>query len=225
MWPGSALAHRPHDPARGVVHHYGRDELLRRLAHPFWFQSFAAVMGMDCHSSGITTSVVGEWKRGLAYSRRRSEHVACDAAGELRQIGFAQFGFAHGLPLCLGLEVHAARRCTSPTRQGGPCGPSCSPSGRKIGETPAGERAKARAPLPARGQGPLALRCKIVGGDGRPHSRRWRRYMCVRDRHRMAEPGVPAGERERVEPGPRVRGDARQSHEPDVASLCHSGKT
>src|SRR3712207_1961564 len=42
-----------------VVHHYGRDELLRRLAHPFWFQSFGAVMGMDWHSSRITTSVIG----------------------------------------------------------------------------------------------------------------------------------------------------------------------
>ena len=42
-----------------IVHHYGSDELLRRLAHPFWFQSFGAVMGMDWHSSGITTSVIG----------------------------------------------------------------------------------------------------------------------------------------------------------------------
>ncbi|MGA2793316.1 MAG: DUF763 domain-containing protein [Roseiarcus sp.] len=49
-----------------IVHQYGRDELLRRLAHPFWFQSFGAVMGMDWHSSGITTSVVGALKRGLA---------------------------------------------------------------------------------------------------------------------------------------------------------------
>ena len=49
-----------------VVHHYGRDEFLRRLAHPFWFQSFGAVMGMDWHSSGITTSVLGALKRGLA---------------------------------------------------------------------------------------------------------------------------------------------------------------
>jgi len=48
-----------------VVHHYGRDEVLRRLAHPFWFQSFGAVMGMDWHSSGITTSVLGALKRGL----------------------------------------------------------------------------------------------------------------------------------------------------------------
>jgi hypothetical protein len=49
-----------------IVHHYGRDEFLRRLAHPFWFQSFGAVMGMDWHSSGITTSVIGALKRGLS---------------------------------------------------------------------------------------------------------------------------------------------------------------
>jgi hypothetical protein len=43
----------------------GRDEFLQRLSHPFWFQSFGAVMGMDWHSSGITTSVIGALKRGL----------------------------------------------------------------------------------------------------------------------------------------------------------------
>ena len=48
-----------------IVLEYGRDEVLRRLAHPFWFQSFGAVMGMDWHSSGITTSVMGALKRGL----------------------------------------------------------------------------------------------------------------------------------------------------------------
>src|SRR5205085_2866239 len=52
--------------SQAVVHHYGWDELLRRLSHPFWFQSFGAVMGMDWHSSGITTSVLGALKRGLA---------------------------------------------------------------------------------------------------------------------------------------------------------------
>ena len=48
-----------------VILQYGRDELLKRLAHPFWFQAFGAVMGMDWHSSGITTSVLGALKRGL----------------------------------------------------------------------------------------------------------------------------------------------------------------
>jgi hypothetical protein len=51
--------------AEAVIHHYGRTEFLRRLANPFWFQSFGAVMGMDWHSSGITTSVIGALKRGL----------------------------------------------------------------------------------------------------------------------------------------------------------------
>src|SRR6188472_2537229 len=51
--------------SQAIVHHYGRDEFLRRLSHPFWFQSFGAVMGMDWHSSGITTSVIGALKRGL----------------------------------------------------------------------------------------------------------------------------------------------------------------
>jgi uncharacterized protein len=64
-----------------IVLDYGRDELLRRLAHPFWFQSFGAVMGMDWHSSGITTSVIGALKRGLApLSRELGVHV-CGGRG------------------------------------------------------------------------------------------------------------------------------------------------
>src|SRR5579883_1559492 len=48
-----------------VVREYGRPELLSRLSDPFWFQSLGCVMGMDWHSSGITTSVLGALKRGL----------------------------------------------------------------------------------------------------------------------------------------------------------------
>src|SRR6188768_1246258 len=48
-----------------VLHHYGRAELLTRLSDPFWFQAFGSVLGMDWHSSGITTSVMGALKRGL----------------------------------------------------------------------------------------------------------------------------------------------------------------
>jgi hypothetical protein len=45
--------------SEAIVHHYGRDELLRRLAHPFWFQSFGAVMGMDWHSPGLRRVLLG----------------------------------------------------------------------------------------------------------------------------------------------------------------------
>src|SRR5438067_13698936 len=48
-----------------IVHHYGRAEFLSRLSDPFWFQALGSVMGMDWHSSGITTSVLGALKRGL----------------------------------------------------------------------------------------------------------------------------------------------------------------
>ena len=67
---------------QAIVHHYGRDELLRRLAHPFWFQSFGAVMGMDWHSSGITTSVIGALKRGLAPLDRELGFYVCGGRGK-----------------------------------------------------------------------------------------------------------------------------------------------
>ena len=74
---------------------YGRDELLRRLAHPFWFQSLGCVMGMDWHSSGITTSVLGALKRGLAPVEHELGVHVCGGRGrhsrrtpdELRALG------------------------------------------------------------------------------------------------------------------------------------------
>src|SRR5690242_9749099 len=51
--------------AESIVHHYGPSEFLTRLSDPFWFQAFGSVMGMDWHSSGVTTSVLGALKRGL----------------------------------------------------------------------------------------------------------------------------------------------------------------
>lgn len=65
-WLGARMARLGAVITEAIVHEYGRDEFLRRMAQPFWFQSFGAVMGMDWHSSGITTSVIGALKRGLA---------------------------------------------------------------------------------------------------------------------------------------------------------------
>ena len=48
-----------------IIYHYGASAFLSRLSDPFWFQALGAVMGMDWHSSGITTSVMGALKRGL----------------------------------------------------------------------------------------------------------------------------------------------------------------
>jgi hypothetical protein len=48
-----------------ILQQYGTKDFLSRLSDPFWFQALGAVMGMDWHSSGITTSVLGALKRGL----------------------------------------------------------------------------------------------------------------------------------------------------------------
>jgi len=48
-----------------VLYHYGRSAFLSRLSDPFWFQALGSVMGMDWHSSGITTAVMGALKKGL----------------------------------------------------------------------------------------------------------------------------------------------------------------
>src|SRR5580700_979875 len=72
--------------SEAIVLNYGRDELLRRLSHPFWFQAFGAVMGMDWHSSGITTSVIGALKRGLApLSAELGIHVCGGRGNHSRQ--------------------------------------------------------------------------------------------------------------------------------------------
>ncbi len=80
---------------QAIVQRYGRDEFLQRLSHPFWFQSFGAVMGMDWHSSGITTSVIGALKRGLGPLQNELGIHVCGGRGqhsrktpdELRMLG------------------------------------------------------------------------------------------------------------------------------------------
>jgi len=48
-----------------IIYEFGKDEFLRRIADPFFFQSFACVLGFDWHSSGVTTTVTGALKEGL----------------------------------------------------------------------------------------------------------------------------------------------------------------
>lgn len=77
-----------------IIEEYGKKEFLSRMSDPFWFQSFGAVMGMDWHSSGITTSVMGALKRAInPYSKELGIYIAGgkgkfskDAPKELLQI-------------------------------------------------------------------------------------------------------------------------------------------
>ncbi|MCC6862168.1 MAG: DUF763 domain-containing protein [Bryobacterales bacterium] len=81
--------------SESILLQYGRPELLSRLSDPFWFQVLGCVMGMDWHSSGITTSVLGALKRGLNPRAHELGIYICGGRGrhsrktpdELRAIG------------------------------------------------------------------------------------------------------------------------------------------
>lgn len=65
-----------------LIAEYGKHEVLRRLSDPFWFQCFGAVMGMDWHSSGITTSVMGALKRAINPRSRELGIYICGGKGK-----------------------------------------------------------------------------------------------------------------------------------------------
>ena len=65
-----------------IILNYGQDEVLRRLSDPLWFQSFGSVLGMDWHSSGITTSVMYALKRGINPKSRELGIFICGGRGK-----------------------------------------------------------------------------------------------------------------------------------------------
>ena len=65
-----------------VIADYGKEEVLRRLSDPFWFQSFGAVLGMDWHSSGVTTSVMGALKRSINPNAKQLGLYVCGGKGK-----------------------------------------------------------------------------------------------------------------------------------------------
>lgn len=52
-----------------IVMEYGVDEVLRRLADPYFFQSLGCVVGFDFHSSGLTTTLCGALKEAIKPER------------------------------------------------------------------------------------------------------------------------------------------------------------
>src|SRR4051794_30381411 len=94
-WLASRMARLGEVMVEALVLAEGPHGVLRRLAHPFWFQSLGCVMGMDWHSSGITTSVLGALKRGLGPVEHELGLHVCGGRGrhsrktpdELRALG------------------------------------------------------------------------------------------------------------------------------------------
>ena len=65
-----------------LIMDYGKAAVIRRLSDPFWFQSLGAVMGMDWHSSGVTTSVMGALKRAINPHSRDLGIYICGGKGK-----------------------------------------------------------------------------------------------------------------------------------------------
>src|SRR5438874_4461651 len=80
-WLASRMARLGTIIVEALLLEEGPHGVLRRLAHPFWFQALGCVMGMDWHSSGITTSVLGALKRGLAGRDKELGLAVCGGRG------------------------------------------------------------------------------------------------------------------------------------------------
>ena len=81
MWLAERMTKLGSAITETIVHDYGTSAFLSRLSDPFWFQALGAVMGMDWHSSGITTSVMGALKRGLAPKANELGLYVCGGRG------------------------------------------------------------------------------------------------------------------------------------------------
>lgn len=65
LWLSERMSQIGRSIITAIVYEYGESAVLSRLSDPFWFQALGCVMGMDWHSSGITTSVMGALKRAI----------------------------------------------------------------------------------------------------------------------------------------------------------------
>lgn len=65
-----------------ILQDFGKQEYLKRLADPFWFQSLGCVLGMDWHSSGITTSVLGALKKSVNPLSKELGMYICGGKGK-----------------------------------------------------------------------------------------------------------------------------------------------
>ncbi len=81
-WLAERMARLGFAITESIITEYGKEEMLRRLSDPFWFQSFGAVMGMDWHSSGITTSVLGALKRAVNPHSKELGIYICGGKGK-----------------------------------------------------------------------------------------------------------------------------------------------
>lgn len=113
LWLSTRMASLGLAITETILSDYGKHDFLRRMSDPFWFQSLGAVMGMDWHSSGITTSVMGALKKSINPISRELGIYICGGKGkfsketpaELLKIGDRTGLNAHELIHCSKLSA------------------------------------------------------------------------------------------------------------------------
>ncbi|WP_116787772.1 DUF763 domain-containing protein [Flavobacterium psychrotrophum] len=82
LWLSERMAQLGLAIVETIAMEFGTQEVIAKLANPFWFQSFGAVMGMDWHSSGITTSVLGALKKSVNPHSKELGIYICGGKGK-----------------------------------------------------------------------------------------------------------------------------------------------
>ncbi|MEM6726124.1 MAG: DUF763 domain-containing protein, partial [Bacteroidota bacterium] len=108
-WLAQRMARLGRAVTEAIILEYGKSEFMKRLSDPLWFQSLGCVMGMDWHSSGITTSVVGALKRAInPISHELGLHVCGGRGKHSRKTPQELFQVAEKT----GLDGHYLARCS-----------------------------------------------------------------------------------------------------------------
>jgi len=112
-WLSSRMAQMGGAIVETILDEFGPQEFLSRISDPFWFQSFGAVLGMDWHSSGITTSVMGALKKALNPKAQQLGLVICGGRGRFSRntpSELLDYGYKNSLD---GHELARASRLTA----------------------------------------------------------------------------------------------------------------
>lgn len=82
MWLAERMSKLGFAIVETIALEFSTSEVISKLSNPFWFQSFGAVMGMDWHSSGITTSVLGALKKSVNPHSKELGIYICGGKGK-----------------------------------------------------------------------------------------------------------------------------------------------
>ena len=85
-WLYERMARMARAITESIVAEYGKEEFIRKISDPYWFQALGSVLGMDWHSSGITTSVMGALKQAINPISKELGLYVCGGRGSYSRI-------------------------------------------------------------------------------------------------------------------------------------------